>query len=254
MKLRNSLVWTVLGLSLALLFWFGKAQATTTITGPKRPLGDDNVHTYVVMGQGDRPTEIGVVVPEAALENLPEETTELNLPLPQRAVAKPPFTEVGLNWNPQGHSPDGIYTVPHMDFHFYTISQAERQQITATGPSDRSYVIPDIKAIPAGYVMAPDSAEPTQGSHWIDPTAPELQGTPHGFAHTFIYGFYNGQMDFLEPMVSQAFFKTHENFSAVTAQPQHYPKPGLYPGAYCITYQPSAHEYRIALVDLQPRD
>jgi hypothetical protein len=26
---------------------------------------------------------------------------------------------VGLNWNPHGHIPPGVYDLPHFDFHFY---------------------------------------------------------------------------------------------------------------------------------------
>ncbi|WP_204141808.1 DUF5602 domain-containing protein [Halomicronema sp. CCY15110] len=107
------------------------------------------VHIYVVMGLGDRPSKIGVIVPEAALENLPKATMEVNLPLPPRAIAKPPLTEIRLNWNPQGHLPEGVYTVPHLDFHFFTLPHAERQQITTTGPSDHCGTIA-VAAVP-GY-------------------------------------------------------------------------------------------------------
>ena len=34
------------------------------------------------------------------------------------------FQFVQFDWNPKGHEPEGVYTLPHFDFHFYTVSDA----------------------------------------------------------------------------------------------------------------------------------
>jgi hypothetical protein len=34
-----------------------------------------------------------------------------------------------LDWNPRGHIPDGVYTVPHFDVHFYLITREQREEI-----------------------------------------------------------------------------------------------------------------------------
>ncbi len=42
---------------------------------------------------------------------------------------------MGLNWEPAGHPLEGVYTIPHFDFHFYLISQEEVINITGEGCS-----------------------------------------------------------------------------------------------------------------------
>lgn len=37
---------------------------------------------------------------------------------------------MGLNWEPSGHPTEGVYTIPHFDFHFYMISEEEVMNIT----------------------------------------------------------------------------------------------------------------------------
>ncbi len=141
-----------------------------------------------------------------------------------------------------------IYGVPHFDFHFYLLTPGQRQAITAEGADlARNYQQPDSALIPAGYVLAPDSAEARQGSHWIDPKAAEFQGQPHGFDQTFIYGFYEGKLSFLEPMISKAFLESHANLRQPIHRPARYSKPGLYPSQYQVSYDPQTREYSVVL-------
>ncbi len=46
---------------------------------------------------------------------------------------------------------------------------------------------------------------PQMGAHWVDVTSPELNGST--FAQTFIYGSYDGQVNFYEPMITLDFLK-----------------------------------------------
>lgn len=149
--------------------------------------------------------------------------------------------------------PPPIYGTPHFDRHFYTISQATRQQITATGADAvKAYKTPDASLIPTGYVLAPDSAVPGEGSYWINPQAPEFQGTPHGFEHTFIYGFYDGKIDFLEPMISRTALEQHQTFDEAIARPVRYWTSGAYPSRYSTSYNAQTRDFRIALNSFVP--
>jgi hypothetical protein len=57
-----------------------------------------------------------------ALKGLPEgKTMEFTLALPKEA-APTAYNHIGIDWNPQGHEPQGIYDKPHFDFHFYMIT------------------------------------------------------------------------------------------------------------------------------------
>jgi len=117
------------------------------------------------------------------------------------------FHHVAVNWNPKSHIPEGVYNVPHFDFHFYTISPTERERITARGEDlERCRKRLPEAFVPEGYVLAPGSEEPGVGAHWIDPASHEFHGK--AFTHTFIYGSYDGRLIFVEPMMSKAFLES----------------------------------------------
>jgi hypothetical protein len=151
--------------------------------GKPQAFGKGTIRTYIALDSHKQPQEMGVILTKTALTNLPDDK-EFILPLP-KVANKTGFTHIGFNWQSHGHNPSPIYGVPHFDFHFYTLRIKERNQITAIG-SDLAtvYKTPETKLIPTGYVLAPDSAEPRMGSHWINPKSEELQGAPHGFSQT----------------------------------------------------------------------
>lgn len=55
--------------------------------------------------------------------------------------------------------------------------------------------------MPQDYVMDVHAVVPGEGVHVEDVTAKEFYGQP--FDTTLIYGFYNGKMAFVEPMVTR---------------------------------------------------
>ncbi len=67
------------------------------------------------------------------------------------------------------------------------------------------------------------------GAHWVDPTSPEFTGA--GFSRTFLYGFWDGHMNFLEPMITKAFIESVKELEGQTAtfsipQPQAFEQGG----------------------------
>jgi len=244
-------------------------QSNSIFYGETKPLGDGTVRTFVKFARDGSPSDIGVAFTEAALSGLPKEsdhfgakkfgeefplkltlrdgtgfsTFEYELPFPPEASATP-FTHMALNWNPNGHQPEGIFTAPHFDFHFCTISSRERHSITV----DDDFLKKAYKQIPAklgakGYEALPLAAEPRMGLHWIDTTAPEFHGEP--WTKSFIFGSFNGKIVFLEPMIAKAFLETKPNTTDSLKQPPLYPKPGYYPTAYSISYADG--EYTVSL-------
>jgi Domain of unknown function (DUF5602) len=225
------------------------ASHASTVESEPRSLGNGTVRTYVELDDHNNLTEIGVILSDSALTNLPDHTSEYVLQLPPQA-ATAAITHIGLNWQSHGHAPSQIYSPPHFDLHAYIITSAERDAITAVGANlETVYAAPLSELIPTGYVMAPNSAEPGQGAHWVDPTADEFHGTPHGFDHTLIYGYYNGEMSFVEPMVTLEFLKSQQEFEGAIAVPARYARPGAYPTAYSITYNEVTGEHIIALTN-----
>ena len=226
-------------------------------------VGQGTARAYVQMTAGE-PAEIGVALSEAALAGLPDhnspggqqmpdgmKTFAFTLTLP--ANNPTPYRHVGLDWNPGGHEPPGIYDKPHFDFHFYTIDEAERHAIMPTNPQFAALAakFPAVEYVPAGYVAPAPAAVPMMGVHWVDPTSPELNGQP--FDKTFIYGTWDGKLIFAEPMITKAFLETKPNFTAPVPVAQSYASPGYYTSSYSIRWDEGAREYRVALGGLQRR-
>ena len=233
-------------------------------------VGNGTARAYVVADarHGQAPLELGVALSSGALDALPTDGMHMYLlPLPQLAPA--PYQLVELDWNPTGHPPEGVYTFPHFDFHFYFISLAERNAIV---PSDPNYAteadnlptgafVPSLYAPLAGPGQTPaDVAVPMMGLHWEDLTSPELQnllGNPSAyrqFTRTFIYGSWNGQFIFVEPMVTRAFLASKPDVSAPVRVPQRYPTAGYFPTSYRVTYDAQAGETRVALTGMVERN
>jgi len=139
-----------------------------------------------------------------------------------------------------------IYTTPHFDVHFYTITPQQRDAITPADPAFAAKTArqPSADALPPGYTLDP-AAVPRMGVHAAASNGSEFQGAP--FASTFIYGFYDGGMIFLEPMMTRALLLSRPDTTMSIATPARYPKPGAYPTSYGYKYDASARERRIEL-------
>lgn len=220
-------------------------------TGTAQPVGKGAVRSWVTFDQNGNPTAIGVTFDEAALEGLPADAphgqlgTEYVLALPPEARATA-FDHVLMNWNPYGHQPSTIYDVGHFDFHFYMISQQERTQITAKGDDlAKTQRRPPAEFVPEGYVYAPNSEEPQMGAHWVDPVSHEFHG--HAFTRSLLYGSYDGQIIFVEPMITRAYLLTKPDVTEPLKLPVRYVRSGYYPTRYSVKYDSAKKEYTVAL-------
>ncbi|MEE6286103.1 hypothetical protein V2J52_00365 [Georgenia sp. MJ173] len=175
-----------------------------------------------------------------------------------------PFTYVLTNWNPHGHMPPGVYDLPHFDVHFYMTPNAERLDIRV-GPCEVLVHCDDYplgKDLPDDKYLAPDFAdldavEPAMGNHLVDLTGPEHHGEP--FTHTFIYGVWDDEVTFYEPMV------THEWYSGLVGgdvadqcfgikQPAAWQESGWYPTEYCMAHRENRDELTTSLEGFVYRD
>jgi Domain of unknown function (DUF5602) len=225
-----------------------------TYDGPSQAIGGSRAHAFVTLNTNGMPTAIGLRMSEAALVGLPAEPPrnadgwEYILSLPKEA-ANAGYNHIGIDWNPKGHIPPGIYDMPHFDFHFYLISQEQRGKITAVGEDlAKAHKSPAPEFMPVGYILPNGTEVPRMGAHAIDTTAPEFNKLP--FTKTFIYGFYDGQMVFLEPMVTKAFLETKPNVTDPIRLPTTYSQHAYYPTHYCVKYNPAQREYVISLESL----
>ena len=265
---------------------FDQAGAHRQYGAPQK-VGNGTVRTYIVMDQknGGRPLEVGVALSEKALEGLPAPVASSDpmanmhmytLDLPAKNPTQYKFVQ--FDWNPAGHEPAGVYDLPHFDFHFYTVPVEVRNSILPSDPQyatkAANYPAPEYRAPfyldAATAAGAPAAAVtiPMMGLHWLDVRSPELQmltGNPQGyrpFTKTFIYGTWNGQFIFDEPMITRAYIlekKTATDPLVVdelvpVSTPAKYSPAGFYPSAYRISWDAQQKEYRIALTQLNWRN
>jgi hypothetical protein len=233
-------------------------------------LGEGMVRTYLVLDEKipSKPIEVGVIVDARTMEGkLPNEMLMIPLTLPEN---KPrPYHFVLFDWNPEGHLPEGVYDVPHFDFHFYLTPHVEVEAITPDDPQFRVKAnnLPEGDFVPKHYTLLTppglepaDITEPRMGLHWEDMRDTQIQGLLgkshlyQPFTKPIIYASWDGQITFIEPMITREYLLRRTNETIPIPQPARYPQPGWYPAAYRITYDAQAREYRVAIVDFAWRE
>lgn len=214
-------------------------------------VGGGLAQVAVFVNPQGQPTRLGFRLTEAALTNLPatRQTAVLAVP-PQANVTG--FTHVVLVWEPQGHTPNGVYNTPHFDIQFFRLTETQRANITGIGP-DRDIALraPDAAEIPTDYTSS-NEVVAMQGVRWFDQTGPEFNGQP--FTSAFTYGFYDSNMVFVEMQLAKTLLDGRTNFSAAVKQPADYPGPGYYPTRYSVNYVAENNEFYLTIDDLVQRN
>jgi Domain of unknown function (DUF5602) len=224
-------------------------KSPKTLYGTAVALGGDSIRSFVTLDENGQAQSVGLQFGENALNDLPTDTMPgmpnymYQLSMPQYANAAG-IDHIEADWNPFGHEPHAVYGVPHFDFHFYYVTAAEQASVV---PGPDAVPVPP-QFIPKDYFVPVPIAVPYMGVHWFDSTVVEFHGA--AFTSTFIYGFYHGNMTFLEPMITKAFLQTHPDFSAAIKQPQSFQKSNYYPTTYQVKYDATKHVYLITLLDL----
>lgn len=230
---------------------------STTHFGSAVKVGDDSARTYVKVDKDGNPTAIGIAIDADGLKNIPDGHPQfglsLTLPLPNEANSKLPYKHVTLDWNKVGHEPV-MFEVGHFDMHFYTITESEKMNIGAD--SSKLYKDPNPREVPAdytGYVNAGPlgliavGGVPMMGWHFTDSTDAIVHGH-HTFDHIFIYGFYNGKMNFMEPMITKAFLESKADVTTNIKQPLDYLNSGNYwPTKYRIHFDATTSRHIIEM-------
>jgi len=235
--------------------------------------GNGRARSYVLLDKGV-PVEVGLALDETALDGLRAPMPPMDdMPgggdhahedfdpyvVPMPAQNPTPYKFIELDWNPAGHAPVGIYTLPHFDFHFYKIEVAERDAIVPTDPAFavKSANVPAADFMPPfAFSPPPLVAIPRMGVHWVDVRSPEVQPPPNNkkFTTTFLNGTYNGALIFQERMITREFILSKPNATIPIPVAARVTPAGYYPAAYSITFDEQAKEHRIALTRLQWRN
>jgi len=210
-----------------------------TFYGPAVQFGEGHVRTWANISHNNKPLAVGIEFTNGVLDQQHahgDESThshEVLLPLHQKAKALMPFDHVTMGFMAAGHPPPGIYSVPHFDFHFYKMSLSDRLSIPPYSQATAAFNNnPPAGYLPSLYVKAP-GGEAQMGAHWMDVTSAEFNGQP--FTHTFVYGSYDGKVNFLEPMATLSFLQAGTTVHKAIRQPQFFdPANSYYPTRYNI--------------------
>lgn len=256
------------------------------IFGAIAEIGNGTVESYGEMDAEDTPVALGVLFTKDALENLPKQLTDGHrcadldgdekidpdnecLPWHERVIPLPseisrrddiPFKWILLNWNPEGHIPEGVWNLPHFDIHFY-IEDIENVFSLMPGPCGPERMRCDqyeiaTKEVPSKYIHEDfedvGAAAPAMGNHLIDPTGPEFDGEP--FTRSWIFGAYDGQITFYEEMLSLDYMHSQPDDCFPIKTPPAVELTGYYPTIVCTRYHPEDSSVSVSMEEFEFRE
>ena len=225
-------------------------------TGEKNAFGNGNIQTYAFTDNTGSLTEAGIIVDDAALQNLPVVLmtvpflmafTTNSLDFPATVADQTGITHLCFDYYPRGHDPVFAYGVPQINFYYHYQTEADRLMVGLL-PADSTKFqkvllageVPPTFIDPKGYV-------PKVGAHLVDVAAPEFNGV--AFDKGWIYGKYDGKLTFMEELVSMAFLQSVTTIQSFDVkQPTIFPRSGkLFPTKYNVAHNATTNQYKIFL-------
>lgn len=204
---------------------------------------------------GDTIEEAGFTLPLALVEATSTDAAtapfSIRLEMPDVIQSKTVLDHVSIDYIAGGHPPPGVYDVPHFDVHFYFNAQSVQAAVDC---SDKT--LPAADRMPAPYMFLPPNVPaecvPTMGYHALNPGSPELaQTNPAKFDKTMILGFYKGQQNFIEPMITREYLLKKEGFTMDVAKAPTVDKAGLYPVKAELRFDAAKQAYELVLKDFK---
>lgn len=225
--------------------------AGITSWGDSIEIGNGEISTFASVTPSGNPKHVGVHFAEGTLDDLPYAedfengdaegmkvhgfwSKPFNLDFPENTPE--PIAYAGCGWNPQGHTPEGVYDRPHFDLHYHFY---EPEEVSKIGPG----VIEDLpdEKTPEGYRLIEGGViVPAMGAHLAPQDAPEFRGEE--WLQTLIWGAADADRDgeyennYIEPMITLDYLENRLNGveKQSIAQPDVYPKDGYYPTTYTV--------------------
>ena len=245
----------------------GPDARTDTHAGKEVKFGNGTARLYARVSRG-RTQSLSVFLTSGTMGGFPERHDyhdEFILPMPA-ATRDCAVKFVTVGFNPFGHEPNGVFDVPHVDLHFYLISQSYRSQIDPKRSDfkQRSNAKVPAGAMPKDFVrlMPPDPPKPKPALQQSDFTIPQMglhwddrrrgARATGRFDHEFINGSWDGRWIFLEPMITKKWFESHQSHADQIKQPQFFPTKGeAYPTSLDIRWSDKPHGWFITLAGMR---
>lgn len=220
--------------------------------GETTAVGNGEVSTFVA-ADPQKGTIAGVEITPDALEGGGTEHVKHVVDFPE--TGEVPFSWLGLDWEPGGHYPGDTYAIPHFDFHFYFTPHEVVKDIPEIALPPEDYDEDELYTHPLPKDQMPGDYFRTNyvfgymGEHLYDETAPQYNGGT--FGNTYVYGHWEGELIFMEPMITLPYFEQLksddepgldqlEGVGKVDQRelslPKRFPKGGEYPTKYTVRY------------------
>lgn len=232
------------------------APAPRIVVGQSAAIGGGVASAWAKILPNGRVTDVGLTVPLASVENPPAAPGDgpdgaYVLSFPADVQATTYFNHIEVDWNPNGHQPEQYFGVPHFDFHF------ESQPVEALwaigfgvplgGGLFGDPVAPSPDRLPAGYFYpGQDALVPFMGVHTF---RPEDLKPADQFTAIQLAGFYNNQMIFLEPMITQRFLAARQSFTLNVPVPETLGRSTNYPTRFRGIYDRTTDSYNLVWSD-----
>jgi len=226
---------------------YGDVLAAANLTDPGSRLvwgesaivDGSRIVTWAVVSADNQVLAVGVTFSQKLAKDMPDDGDGpagafASLEFPAIVQETTFFNHLEIQPEPHGHiSPPGsngtVYSVPHFDFHFYSIAEEEVLSIPAKNPP-----LPPAYEIPAGYLPAgPSLAE--MGRH----SSPRSVLSMEKLTAVMVLGYLpdGSQVHFLEPMVSQEVLLSEQDFSLDVPMLTTFGREMLYPTQFEATFQ-----------------
>lgn len=255
----------------------GGPEPGRTYLGKAEQVGAGTIRSYATLRPDGAPAALGVTLTAGALERLParpnthsrcfdldgdgrhtghecigDEERILEVPIDSAAAPGLPFKWIAVNWNAAGHP--APYDRPHFDFHFH-IWDPERVEAIAPGRCGELVDCDDFKRatqplppqyLPDGHIDV-GAVVPRMGNHLLDSRSPELVDSLAPFTRTFIYGAFEGELIFWEPMITLDFLRGTREACFEIRQPRAFRRAGYYPTQYCVRQDRPSGSHTVSL-------
>lgn len=198
-------------------------RAGDRIAGPSAPLGGGDVSTYALGDGSGGVTHVGARVPLSVLgSSVPASAT---VAMPSVVARTTFFDHVFAEMTPDG----GIA------LYFVGIPTAAREAIACTGE-----VAPPADVLPAGYAADPAMCRPQIGV------------AAHDGARAMTFGYHDGRIVFLEPMLPRAQLDARQSFSLAVPRPTHLDRKTRWPTRFDATFDPATDSYALVFSAFVP--
>lgn len=200
--------------------------------------GNGYVNLWVEKDTEDSPFRLLALADDIILINPPEEETSVTLPWPDDVDPIAPYRHFRFYYLPDGHGPPGL-DIPQFKLRAYLIDEQKREDLKDADEQTR-IVTPNDQLLPEGFELLNRGDLPPVGSQWVNPNLNDLEGN---FQYAYAWGFNDGELIYLETMLSLEVLTQRPDAVLEVAQPNAVQREGYYPFLSYISFSNGTNQF-----------